>query len=253
MAKTVKSRGVIDVLESGDIYIETGYKGNLVTQLGTNTSGDFKPYGSKYHDLTCYYPYKFNKSDIPAYFDKVDTFVSAMREQADSNEYIVSYATIGAKALKVFLKENLLDDNRVKYVLIDNFSNLSYLYYKQFNNTDDIIQIAIKTENFENGLELASDAPDEVVKVYEPLLSQMNREDRHYTMTDLQIKPSDYKYFNGFISFNSDDYSNLSGYEVVLITDFVENMHTLTEAQRKLKSIGASVLFSVALAKINTK
>lgn len=249
MAKSNKSLSVVDILENGNIYIEAGYYGNNITQLGKKRK-DFSPHifvNDSTYKIVC--PYLIFKEDIPATFSDINKFKDALRLQVDSNQYIKKWCQLGADEMLKWIKSKIKAD--IQFVLLDNNSNLSTLFYTYLNKDKQVFQLPTKSVDEIETLEVDDTMPLEIKEKYNSILAQLDREDRNYTVSDLNLFEDELKYFNGFVDFSAFEEESLKNKYVILVTDFADASHTIAEATRNLESKNIGVIFTFVLSKLN--
>jgi hypothetical protein len=248
VAKTNKSLSVVDVLDNGNIYLEAGYYGNKITQLG-KLKQKFSPHvfvNDSTYKIVC--PYLISKDDVPSSFEKVDKFKDSLRLQVDSNQYIKKWCQLGAEELLKWIRTKTNAD--IQFILLDNSSNLSTLFYTYLNKNKQVFQLPTKSVEEIDTLTVDDGMPDDIKNKYNSILAQLNREDRDYSVSDLNLFDDELKYFNGFVDFSSFEEESLKNKYVILVTDFADVSHTISEATRNLESRNINVIFTFVLSKL---
>lgn len=253
MKKTTKSAGVLDVLENGNIYIETGASENLITRLGSSDKGKFTPYKSKIKDVTVFFPYVIHKDYIPTNFKGGEPFLQAMESQVDTNAYIQNYIRIGAETLATYLKDKGLIDPKTWVVSVGTVNNMTNHWFDFFITESgckgiyDLFTIDMDVDP--EMLSVSSTAGDSSKDLGE-LLGTLQRPDRVYDVDKVSFTDEDLRSIDGFLEVDSELLSKIpSGSMIVLLGDFVETGAPLNEAYRKLKAMGYKVLYAVGIAK----
>lgn len=254
MNKSKKSLGVIDVLENGNIYIETGQQSNIVTRLGKNSKGEFQPYSTKIYKLPIFYCYYIKQDYIPATYETPEDFVTAFESQVETNSYIQNYIRLGAESMGAFLKRNHLLDSNVYFVSLKSDSNVvnQFLdYLIQNNDAKYVRSLLIVNEDVDvDKLSLSKLVKKEDVPKYKDLIATMKRPDRSYSFDKLKFSDDELYYFDGFVSINEKKLSEIKqGAEVIIVSDFMSSSALIHEAYRTLQKNGFNVFASVCLAK----
>lgn len=246
--KTNKSLSVIDILDNGNIYIEVGSRGNLITQLGKTPTGQFKPYALKIKETVLFYPYKLSADYIPANYETIDDFISALETQTVDNEYVRNYVRIGAENVRKYLRQVSILDSTVKLLQVKN-TILGDLYTNYFTQEKIDGVISVKDTITAEELSVSDTAPSDIKKYFDDIIAQVNREDKAYTIDDLNLKQSELKYFDGYVDFSDPNLNEITkGTQVILITDYVSSASSLMEAMRWVQKQGAHVVACTCLA-----
>jgi hypothetical protein len=245
--KTKKSLSVIDVLDNGDLYIETGSPSNVITQLGQKVTGGFKPYANKVSGVVLYYPYVVSKDFVPASYKSSDEFIQLLEAQSSTNKYVQKWIELGAQSIRDYLRRVGIIDTTTKFIYVKN-TKIGDVYANDVSNGKVFATIVSKDEVTKDDLTLAKDAPQDAKDHFEPLLQQLDREDVSFNIDDLNLTKKEYELFDGFLDFSDENVLSLtSDEEVILITDYVSSFVALKEATRRLSEQGVNVVAHTCL------
>lgn len=254
MAETYKGRSYIDIVDGGDIYIETGNDNTPITKLGKGNSTRFTPYSNRIQGINILHIYNIVSEYIPAKFEDVNEFIYTLEQQSVNNEYIHNWINLGAEQLFQFLDNNGLIDDNLYFLNVQSNSNITDIFFEYLTEQvpDKRITNAVMSNDDFNAedLEIDSSAPKDVKKYLKDLFYQVNRMDRTYTFDQLDLKPKYLKYVNGFVNVNRDKLADIpSSASIMLVSDFFSSRSLILEAQRKLEQGNISVLGGCVLAK----
>lgn len=254
MAKTVKGTSVIDTLESGDIYIETGNDSTLITRIG-KTSKAFSPYVESINNfLPVFYVYQIKKEDLPTDFSSTTEFISALRTQIEINEYVTNWVDIGAETLSKNVSSLInqkasdivhLGINTGNGIFDRFFKKLTVYTEKRFG---DIIYA--KNELNIDDLSVAESAPEDIKEYLNNIFNQLHREDRSYTFDEVNLEPDMLSYVDGLVDLDYDKISKFEGKKVILVIDTFNNGEYIANASRLLEEHNIEILSVFALSKI---
>lgn len=251
-----KGKAIIDVEDDGNLYIEVGYKGNAITQLGSKSS-TFLPYKRLIQNQEgkyIYSPYMIRKSDLPAVIESVSEFMDVTEKQVNINEYIDNWVKLGAETLHKWISQKGIG-NDLTYVLLDDGRLLSNFFFNHLtkfakNKVSDAISMVDDVDP--SKMKIVSSAPNAVRKELENIIYQANREDRDYDFTKFNIPKSYFKFLDGFLNIDKKELTSTSK-NVILVTTYVREGLLLAEAYRRLHELGINVAFSISLATTTNK
>lgn len=254
MGKTTKGASVIDTLESGDIYIETGNDSTLITRVGKG-SGDFQPYVESINNfLPVFYVYKIKSEDLPTDFKSTSEFMYALKSQLEVNEYVENWVDIGAETLSKNIS-SLINQKAsdVPHIGINTGDDIFQRFFKKLtvyteNRYDNIIQA--KSELVIDDLSVTDSAPDDIREYLNNIFNQIHREDRAYSFDEVNLEPDMLSYIDGLVDIDYKKISNFKNKKVILVIDTFKNGEYIANASRLLEEQDIEVLSVFALAKI---
>lgn len=249
-----KSLAYIDILDDGNIYIEAGNSSTPVTNIGKNTSGRFQPYVAKSNGMTIIHPYLILSEYIPARFKNITEFLYAFEQQSPNNEYIHNYINLASEQIYAYLRSNGVIDDNTLFISVNKDSRVSETFLNYLTSQSPkraIKDVVFLKDGFDEGdLSVDDSAPKDIKNKLEDLLNQVDRVDRTYSFEDLDLDPEMMTYINGFVSINEEKLNKYpKSSTIILVNDFFSNRSILLETQRKLNSLGYTVLFSIVLAR----
>lgn len=234
----VSSRPLIGIEDDGQLYIDAGQSGNLVTQLGSDES-KFRPYLEKINENIYLFTYLYNKEFIPANFKSVDDFLEVLNSQSSSNQYIENYLRLSVERMSAYLEKMKLISDDTTFVVINNGSDILAKYVElwkeKFDNIYDDI-IFVKPEINEDELYISPNAPEDINNYLSDILEELQKVDAHLTLDEVDIDTNLYVYLRGFVDVYPENLENISG-NIILLSDFYSNAFLSLETKEHIEKI----------------